>query len=133
MTHRLLFRDGPFGPGTSFTDADRIDPHTGQPEKVCTAADNWREWYPEEAGWRLVHEGPDAYPKEHGTWDDGAKQWVVDEAAATQAAEAARLACLSRVELAGEITAKYDVQIAALQGQIKSLAAKVGPAVDPGA
>jgi hypothetical protein len=115
MTHRLLFRDGPFGPDTDFTDADRIDPHTGQPEKVCTSADNWREWYPEEAGWRLVHEGPDAYPKEHANWDDDAKRWVVDEAKATEAAEAVRLAGLSRVGLAAEIRAGYEERLAKLE------------------
>jgi hypothetical protein len=115
MTHRLLFRDGPFGPDTPFADADRVDPRTGQPEKVCTAADDWREWYPEEAGWRLVHEGPDAYPKEHANWDDDAKRWAVDEVKAAAAKEAARLACLSKSDLAAEIRGQYDERLAKLE------------------
>lgn len=94
-----------------------IDPRSGKPERVCTADDKWEEWYPPVLGWRLLHHGPDAYPKEHADWDDTAKKWKVDPERKAKAERRAALQVMDRDELVdlvfGEIDQRVEKAVAA--------------------
>lgn len=94
-----------------------IDPRSGKPERVCTADPKWEEWYPPEAGWVLLHHGPDAYPQEHADWDDTAKKWKVDPERKAKAERRAAMRVMDRDELIdlvfGEIDQRVDKAVAA--------------------
>lgn len=60
--------------------------------------------YPGYPGYVVLAE-QEGLPPEHASWVDG-EGWVVDEAAAAAAAEAARLNSLSRADYMAEINAK---------------------------